>query len=91
MGLSQHKLCHLIQVVAMDAERLHPVGLSATACTQSNTMQCPTKWMVHGQEPQEEILQELLLQACPHIKLLMQVRSAQYLEVLSHSLHLINS
>lgn len=52
------------------AEYLHPDGLSATACTQNNRMQCPTRGTVHGQEPQEGILQELLLQVHPHVKLL---------------------
>lgn len=30
----------------------------------------PYTWHVHGQEPQEGILQELLLQVHPHVKLL---------------------
>lgn len=71
MGLSQHKLCHLIQVVAMDPVLSTFILLVCQPWPYSEQHDAvPYKWMVHGQEPQEEILQELLLQVCPPIKLL---------------------
>lgn len=93
MGLSQHKLCHLIQVVVRDAAlstftltvcQPQPV-LRTIGCNALHVARCMVR------SPRKEYCRNCSCRSTLMLNCSVQVRSAWYLEVLLHSLHLKNS